>query len=339
MKIKYIIYILILFYGCTARVENTKAPLSQSGAFKQFITAQNLFSADSYGGNNAWVVGYEATILHTGDGGKTWEVQQSPVKEDLYEVSFIDDKRGWIVGKRGTILHTTDGGKQWLRQDSHTDKRLFAAHFVDQNQGWAVGTWSAILHTDDGGKTWINQGSGKDRYYSDVYFIDSQRGWIVGEYGYILHTENGGDDWIQQECKEIIPEEPKDDFASPIPHLYGVCFTSSENGYIAGMDGIILKTVDGGKTWKRLRTGTFYSLYKIASAEKTHWAIGESGLCIVSHDEGATWQQQDLRTRFWLSDIVFKNKQDGWIIGGLGTILKTSDSGKDWKMVSGISIK
>jgi photosystem II stability/assembly factor-like uncharacterized protein len=195
------------------------------------------------------------------------------------------------------------------------------------------------LHTDDAGKTWVNQGSGEDRYFNDVFFTDSQRGWIVGEYGYIYHTENGGSTWIRQECKEIIPEEPAEDFASPVPNLYAVNFTTPENGYISGMDGIVLKTVDGGKIWKRLKTDTFYSLYKIASAEKTHWAIGESGLCIVSHDEGATWQQQDLRTRFWLSDIAFKNKGEGWIVGGLGTILTTRDSGKTWDMISGIAIQ
>ena len=74
-------------------------------------------------------------------------------------------------------------------------------------------------------------------------------------------------------------EEPAEDFASPLPNLYAVNFTSPDNGYIAGMDGIVLKTVDGGKIWKRLKTGTFYSLYKVAVAEETIWAIGESGLC------------------------------------------------------------
>ena len=263
-----------------------KYRLPQSGAFKQFVTAENLFGVESYGNDNAWIVGFEATILHTGDGGKTWEVQQSPVKEDLYEVSFIDDKRGWIVGKRGTILHTTDGGKKWIRQDGHTDKRLFAVHFVDQNKGWIVGTWSTILHTDDAGKTWVNQGSGEDRYFNDVFFTDSQRGWIVGEYGYIYHTENGGNTWIRQECKEIIPEEPAEDFASPVPNLYAVNFTSPDNGYIAGMDGIVLKTVDGGKIWKRLKTGTLYSLYKVAVAEKLSGQLGRVGYALVSHDEG-----------------------------------------------------
>ena len=56
---------------------------------------------------HGWIVGGESTILHTADGGKTWNDQPSqplPFKMDLRKVRFINARMGWIVGDNGTIL-------------------------------------------------------------------------------------------------------------------------------------------------------------------------------------------------------------------------------------------
>jgi photosystem II stability/assembly factor-like uncharacterized protein len=70
-----------------------------------------------------WAVGNAGSILHTSDGGATWQVQEvaryylasgnlpRPSKKPLYAVHFADPLNGWAVGERGTILHTSTGGK------------------------------------------------------------------------------------------------------------------------------------------------------------------------------------------------------------------------------------
>jgi len=333
--------LLLLILGCRGSVEEGSTVPKKAPFSRPFVTMENLFGVEAYGRDNAWVVGFEGTILHTTDGGLNWETQKGPENVDLYDASFVDAQRGWSVGKFGTILHTTDGGKNWIKQESGTKERLFDVCFIDTHRGWVVGTMGTILHTKDGGKSWVNQGIGEDRYYNSVFFIDAKRGWIVGEYNFIYHTEDGGEEWVRQECEELIPEEPEDDFPPPPPHLYGVYFSDTETGWATGMDGIIIKTEDGGKTWKRLKTDAEFTLFKVAVIGNKGWAIGERGQYLISDDRGNRWEKQMdvIRTRFWMRDMVFTDAQHGWIVGAFGTILHTEDGGSNWKMISGIFIQ
>jgi photosystem II stability/assembly factor-like uncharacterized protein len=326
--------------ACTGSKEDEEITSQTAYSQKKMVTFENLFGVASYGIKDAWVVGYEGVIFHTGDGGAKWEQQKAPVETDFYDVCFIDSQNGWITGKSGTILHTANGGKNWQQQISQTEQRLFDAHFVNAQTGWAVGTLGTILHTTDGGETWLKQGFGEDRYYNGVFFIDEQRGWIVGEYASLLYTENGGKDWVEQECKDIIPEEPELDFAPPPPTLYGVYFISPDTGWATGMDGIIIKTEDGGKNWKQLAVDAEFAIYKISIIGNKGWAIGDRAEYLVSHDSGNTWKKQNIiKTKFWLKDLAVSDENHVWIVGAYGAILNTIDGGQNWNVLSGTFIQ
>ncbi len=67
--------------------------------------------------NRGWAVGERGTILHTTDGGQTWEVQNSGVSTVLFDVEFSDSLHGVAVGDSNVVLITTDGGATWRRID------------------------------------------------------------------------------------------------------------------------------------------------------------------------------------------------------------------------------
>ena len=127
-------------------------------------------------------------IVHTGDGGKNWNRQETPngFIENLWGVAFPNNTHGWAVGDSGTILFTVDGGDTWNRQKSETDKRLYRVTFPDIKHGWAVGDSGTILFTVDGGDTWINQNSDSEQSLFGVAFPDISHGWAVGAGGTIL---------------------------------------------------------------------------------------------------------------------------------------------------------
>jgi len=62
------------------------------------------------------------TILHTTDGGDTWERQGTAAEIPnvaLGGVSAVDSNTAWIVGGNvsgGVIFYTTDGGNTWIPQ-------------------------------------------------------------------------------------------------------------------------------------------------------------------------------------------------------------------------------
>lgn len=66
---------------------------------------------------NGWASGGMGTILHTVDGGITWNEQKSNTIERFSKVFFVDANNGWVTGYSGTILHTTDGGNLWKPQN------------------------------------------------------------------------------------------------------------------------------------------------------------------------------------------------------------------------------
>ena len=88
--------------------------------------------------HQGWAVGTAGTILHTVDGGNTWEVQTSGTVNDLFDVCFTDLYKGWAVGQGGTILFTSDGGDTWEEQFSGTMYDLFGVCFTDPDNGWVV---------------------------------------------------------------------------------------------------------------------------------------------------------------------------------------------------------
>src|SRR5829696_8010766 len=45
----------------------------------------------------AWAVAY-TDILHTTDGGATWEIQDRPGNDNLYSVNFFDNQHGIAFG-------------------------------------------------------------------------------------------------------------------------------------------------------------------------------------------------------------------------------------------------
>src|SRR5215212_3688783 len=58
----------------------------------------------------AWAVAY-TDILHTTDGGATWENQPRPGYQNLYAVDFFDNQHGIAMGN--TTLYTRNGGATW----------------------------------------------------------------------------------------------------------------------------------------------------------------------------------------------------------------------------------
>ena len=84
---------------------------------RQFYDPRRYFFAlDMVTPTEGWAVGSGGLLLHTNNGGKSWESQSLPVeKKDLWlsTVKFLNSLRGWVAGDDGAIFSTSDGGKRW----------------------------------------------------------------------------------------------------------------------------------------------------------------------------------------------------------------------------------
>ncbi len=104
-----------------------------------------------------WAVGRAGTILHTADGGATWEKQDTGDHEPSV-CRVICRCAPWLgSGRFGHHPATADGGATWKKQGAGEDKIYNDVFFADAQHGWVVGEYGTILATADGGATWQKQ--------------------------------------------------------------------------------------------------------------------------------------------------------------------------------------
>jgi photosystem II stability/assembly factor-like uncharacterized protein len=285
-----------------------------------------------------WIVGDFGLMLHSPDGGGSWERIDAGTTRALYDVSFADAEHGWVVGASGTILATADGGQTWTVQESGTTEDLLAVQFLDASHGFAAGLFATALATTDGGATWedimLVEGSVAEADWeqletqvfespllNDVFFIDDRTGWIAGEYGVVFATEDGGETWDRQRTGEQAI-------------LFSVAFVDRHKGWVVGLNGLILQTMDGGKTWTPQESPSPEGLYQLVIRNGNGIIVGDAGTLLRTNDGGESWSLDgDVGVFGWLRGVASPDGQNFMVVGAHGAVLTSSDAGATWKRI------
>jgi photosystem II stability/assembly factor-like uncharacterized protein len=114
----------------------------------------NLYGMSFGDPDHVWVVGEFGTVITSGDGGRTWQQQHTPVESTLFGVRFQDATHGFAVGIDSVILATSDGGATWRTIPPPVTQRSYYDVAVRGQNGWIVGNSGTVLKTTDGGSTW-----------------------------------------------------------------------------------------------------------------------------------------------------------------------------------------
>ena len=188
----------------------------------------------------------EGTVLHTTDGGQTWEVYVAAQPYNYSDVWFTAPTTGFMIGNDAAgsqLFRSDDRGKTWapVALPAHPSGRpLFALmklHFYDDQDGWLVGAAGqqdggvanepAALHTRDGGQTWSYEPgyAGSGGMFFDVWPCDPKVAYFVGDWGKIVRWQDdgyvpseGGAELIVTEDGEVIePLGPWADVLGAMP--------------------------------------------------------------------------------------------------------------------------
>ena len=203
-----------------------------------------------YDSQNGWVGGWDGEIYRTTDAGQTWARAELPLKYEVKEICFVDSLRGWVVGfknmpafkRMSALFRTDDGGRSWrelANVDMDAQGSVQSIVFLNRRTGWGIDPRQQdLVQTEDGGETWTLKLSSGEFSWRSLYFLDEQRGWAVGSG--IAYTSDGGTTWSYQLQPNLTTG-----------HLESIIFTDAKHGWAAGSD-VILRTNDGGKTWRKL---------------------------------------------------------------------------------------
>jgi photosystem II stability/assembly factor-like uncharacterized protein len=281
------------------------------------------------------------------------------------DIFFVDAERGFYANGAGDVFRTSDHGEHWEKVLSKPGTYWRAMGFLDAQHGFLgnIGTdafpgvtdETPLYRTSDGAKTvepvplsapvkglcaidvlrskFIDAGELRER-------IVLHAAGRVGGPAWLLRSLDAGATW------RVI------DLNSKLAMITDVKFLSESVGYVVGgtnsaveqSNAVILKTVDGGASWKVVYQSTrpLEIIWKIA------WPTSEVGYATVMHydpnrapqfvakttDSGNSWFEvpltNDAKAREF--GVTFLDAQTGWVGTGSGGF-QTTDGGKTWSRV------
>lgn len=103
--------------------------------------------------------------------------------------------------------------------------------------------------------------------------------------------------------------------------------------FVAGDNGKILKTTNGGMDWSIGNSNTINKINSIFFIDSlVGFSVGDNGTIIKTTDGGDNWQLQISNTSNKLNSVYFINKDIGFIVGMHSTLIKTINGGMDWEV-------
>jgi photosystem II stability/assembly factor-like uncharacterized protein len=137
-----------------------------------------------------------ARVFHSTDGGETWSVAKTPVRNDtattgIFSIAFADGRRGVAVGgdykqtaaSSGNVAVTEDGGKTWMAPAGAPPGgyRSAVVYLADRKVWIVTGDPGSDVSAD--GKMWKTFDGTS---YNAMSFAGGV-GWAVGPNGAVAH--------------------------------------------------------------------------------------------------------------------------------------------------------
>jgi photosystem II stability/assembly factor-like uncharacterized protein len=284
------------------------------------------------------------------------------------DISFINKNEGWYVNGYGKLFHTEDGGTTWKKQLEQKGSFFRAIHFLDEKVGF-IGTVGKdyfpnvtdtipLYRTDDGGKNWTPV-KYNGPYVKGICAIDVVKEAYInhGELAYKTHiyavgrvgspsnmivSNDGGGSWISksmnEDCKMLFDIKMID------KNIGIACAASSEN--VSTSNALILKTYDGGKTWKKVYQSNrpFETTWKVSfPSEKVGYVTIQSynpdpeikqQRVVKTIDGGESWKELNLTLDNNAREfgIGFIDELHGFV-GTVNSGYETIDGGLTWQPI------
>jgi photosystem II stability/assembly factor-like uncharacterized protein len=236
----------------------------------------------------------------------------------------------------GALVPDGDQGWYW-HMPQPVGGQLADVAFSSATSVWAVGG-GQILHSTDAGVTWAVRKSWPGADLLSVAFAGDQDGIACGRQGtsesappLVLVTEDGGATW-----SDATPDEATG-------ALQALSMTDADHAWIAGLDGQLWTTADGGATWTRRAVGSYGGQLTAATADGiVGWAGGSAGRIWRTLDGGATWTRQTtgLTVRSQVIQVACTDAEHAWAVALEATssrlvskVLATADGGATWRVV------
>lgn len=168
-------------------------------------------------------------------------------------------------------------------------------------------------------------------HINSIFALNENEIWLTGaiviekQYKkFLLCSKNGGENWQAFS------------FDSDLFYLR-IFFLNKNVAFLVGSQenkGLILKSTDGGISWRKLGVEAFDSLFDIQFInDRQGWIIGSSGTILRTNDGGENWKTSKIDGVKDLEAFGFKDELNGWATENK-KVYRTLDGGITWSDVS-----
>lgn len=282
-------------------------------------------------------------------------------------LAFADATTGWYGNGTGRVYRTADGARSWTQVWSRPGTYVRSLDFIDSKNGFLgnigggyypnITDKQPLYVTHDAGEHWTPVVPVEGRQIVGVCAIDVLKidgrvvavraGGRVGGPAGMLESFDGGRTFRAR------------DMSSVTGMILDIHFVDADTGFIAGATlpseekahARILKTTDGGKTWRAVfehdLAGSVnwklaFPTQRVGYATIINYQAPDDearGFVAKTEDGGETWQRMDVtRDKNWVPyGINFVDDVTGWVGGSSGGY-ETRDGGRTWSpVVMGLS--
>lgn len=251
-------------------------------------------------------------LLRTSNGGTTWTSIDLPdADKALFGIGQSANGRVYVIGYDGKMLYSDDLGLTWnfrqLRFEAYK-----AISLRNNDNPVAIGGISFdrgdIMELNgDGG---IRNHEIVDYELNDIAFTGDGRAYRCG-YGTIQYSTDSGRTWNWTKFKN---------------DNYSAIAVRDERIWVCGREGSIVRSIDGGQSWERLRNGTYIGekKYRLNDIEFRNadegFAVGEKGVVLYTRDGGLNWSELEAFTTAHLYSISLQSTNRIYVCGEAGEI-------------------
>jgi photosystem II stability/assembly factor-like uncharacterized protein len=300
--------------------------------------AQSVTLSVARAGSRLVAVGERGLVLLSDDGGAQWRQVAVPTSVTLAAVKFTTPRAGWAVGHYGVVLATRDGGLSWqLQFDGVRAAALAQEAALARQAALAASTASAAAPAVPAAPTEATRAAkavteaarlvadGPDKPFLDLHFTDERHGFIVGAYNLLFETDDGGVTWRP---RLDALDNPKGN------HLYAITGSGAVL-YIAGEQGVLFRSDDGGRSFTRLASpyaGSWFALALMPDGGVV--AGGLRGNAFHSADQGASWQRVAGLPPVAVLSLAVAPDHTLWLGNQAGQLFRSHDSGQNFAPVA-----
>ncbi len=148
------------------------------------VPSRATLTSVAVSGDRIWAAGHDLTILHSADGGLSWQLQMQDFDADkpFLDIVFFDDEHGVAIGAYGAFYRTLDAGQTWQKELHASLLNPFDFEYLEE-----------IRELD--GEAFYNEELANILPHLNRIEVTGDRVTLVGETGLVAQSFDFGKTW------------------------------------------------------------------------------------------------------------------------------------------------